>query len=714
MSDFENVKARADLKEYAAQHLRKSSGGAYCCPACGSGTHGGRDSDGALTVKPDGTYWKCHSCQRGGDVFDLAGIVHGVEDKAERLRIVAEWAGVTLENGGGGGFKTSWSARTDTEGGGEPRNASNGTDTPKPDYTAGRERHRRYIAECAERLRDTPAFDEPRLAVIAYLSARGISEDEAIALGLGYDPDYKGKNETRIIIPWTGSTYYHIDRSIDGRENGKYNKPSSGEVGEQPLYNPQAFDHDYIIVVEGALDAIAVQMCGYNAVALGGTGVNAFVTEAARRNYKGVVIDMLDADGSAGESDKGKRKGRGAGADLVTLTAEAGITTLARAEYGIDENDTYSGAKDAGELFAENRADLAQMLEYMRACAEDKAETAKETEYREALRRFHVKNPAEVARDVLELRDVHEPVPTGIKSLDEALGGGVSLGETTFFGAVSSYGKTTLAVQVADYMASRGRSVLFVTIEQSAKELIAKSLSRLVYTENTTGWNVATPSEITSLITRRAWGDGQNAALSKAVEDYERLIAPNLRIMEGNEQPTVKDIRAVASFMAENEGQAPIVFIDYLQLLAPLSERYDTDKRNADMNVSELRKLARDLTTHVWCISSLNRSSYSGVISLDSFKESGGIEYGADNLLGLQPRNMGAQLDGISDSKMKRKADELIRENKAKTERDCELVVLKQRNGALPGEPLPLMFKPMSAYFTEPVSAARPERRVVL
>ena len=179
MGDFENVKARADLKEYAAQHLRKSSGGAYCCPACGSGTHGGRDSDGALTVKPDGTYWKCHSCQRGGDVFDLAGIVHGVEDKAEKLRIVAEWAGVTLEKGGRGGFNDiNWadvpSARTATESGGEPRNASNGTDTPKPDYTAGRERHRRYIAECAERLREMPAFDEARLAVLAYLFKRGI------------------------------------------------------------------------------------------------------------------------------------------------------------------------------------------------------------------------------------------------------------------------------------------------------------------------------------------------------------------------------------------------------------------------------------------------------------------------------------------------------------------------------------------------------------
>ena len=290
------------------------------------------------------------------------------------------------------------------------------------------------------------------------------------------------------------------------------------------------------------------------------------------------------------------------------------------------------------------------------------------------------------------------------------------MGELTVFGAGSSYGKTTLAVQIADFIASRGRPVVFVTIEQSCTELVAKSLSRLIYTENLTGWNIATPQEITSLRTRRTWSAERDAVLSRAVDDYERMIAPNMHIHEGIKQPTVKDVYAVASTIADHEGVAPIIFIDYLQLLAPLSDRYDTDKRNADMNVSELRKLARDLKTHVWCISSLNRSSYSGVISLDSFKESGGIEYGADNLLGMQPRNMAEQLEDVSENKMKREANKLMRENKAKTERDCELVILKQRNGAVPNEPLPLTFKPLAAYFTEPTGGApaQSQGRVVI
>ena len=726
MGDYEKVKASADLKEYAAQYLTPGrERGTYVCPLCGSGTGKNNSHTADFKIMPDGAKWHCFACNKTGDVFDLAGVLNNTTDRAEQLRIVAEWARVPIGEGTAGearGFQATMNARRATETATAPQETETGTDTPKTDYTAGRERHRAYIAECAERLRDMPAFDETRMEVIAYLSERGISEADAVTLGIGYDPepahgwqDEAGEwhNTPRIVLPWAGSDYYHIDRAINERAKDlKYDKPPAKEVGEQPLYNPQAFDHDYIFVVEGVLDAIALHLCGFNAVALGGVGANDFVNEAARRNYAGASVDMLDAD----------ERGRQAGKDLAALSAEAGLVFLARDGYGVADGCKYGqvgtaeeGYKDAGEWLASEPRYMTDFMGWAVKTAREKVKRENEAGYREAMRHLNAKDPAGVALDVLEMRDVYEPVPTGINALDEVLGGGVALGETTFFGAVSSYGKTTLAVQIADYMASAGRSVLFVTIEQSAREIVAKSLSRLVYTENETGWNIATPQEITSLRARRAWGDGQLETLQRAVDDYRRMIAPNMRILEGNEQPTVNDIRAIAQVMAEHDGSAPIVFIDYLQLLAPLSERFDTDKRNADRNVSELRKMARDLKTHVWCISSLNRSSYSGVISLDSFKESGMIEYGADNLLGLQPRDMAGQLESVSEQKQKRAAEKIVKDNKAKHERDCELVVLKQRNGALPDAPMPITFKPMAAYFSEPTARRddTPARRVI-
>ena len=723
MGDFENVKAAASLKEYAAQHLKPAPGRArdnYVCPKCKSGT--GKNKSAAFYVLPDGRRCFCHVCHWQPDIYELAGYLNDTAEPLEQLRIVAEWARVPLSGGRDGaprGFQAAMTAQAAKDkADGKDGKGAESMDESANDYSQGREKHRRYIAECARRL-----AEEPTPEILAYLSARGITHAEAVSLGLGYDPqpahgwqDDKGEwhNTPRLVIPWQGSDYYHIDRAIDERaRNLKYDKPPSnptdkhpiGEcVGAQPIYNPAAFEQGYIVVVEGALDAIAVQLCGYNAVALGGTAINDFVNEAAARNYSGVVIDMLDCDGHSGTDNPAQRKGRGAGADLVALSAEAGITALARLEYGVCEDDTYGGHKDAGEWLAADRADLAAMLNVMRGIALEKGKRTKEKEYREALRHLNVKDPAKVARDALELRDVYEPVPTGIKPLDEALDGGINLGELTIFGAISSYGKTTFAAQVCDNLASAGRTVLFATVEQGARELVSKSLARTMYLNGGEDANhITTPSEIMSLKERRKWNMFRNDDFAQAVAIYNREIAPRVKMLEGGDRPTVKDIRAVASMMAEHDGQAPIVFLDYLQLLAPLSERYD-DKKNADVNVSELRKLARDLNTHVWCISSLNRSSYSGVISLDSFKESGGIEYGADLVLGLQPRDMEKKLRDVAETKRKREADKLMRDNKKKKERDCELVILKRRNGAMTEEPIPLSFNTLAAYFTEPTS----------
>ena len=75
------------------------------------------------------------------------------------------------------------------------------------------------------------------------------------------------------------------------------------------------------------------------------------------------------------------------------------------------------------------------------------------------------------------LEDADDPIPTGIRVLDNALGGGLKRG-LIMLGAVSSVGKTTLLNMIADNWLPSGKPVLFVTIEQSARELTAKSLSR--------------------------------------------------------------------------------------------------------------------------------------------------------------------------------------------------------------------------------------------
>ena len=80
---------------------------------------------------------------------------------------------------------------------------------------------------------------------------------------------------------------------------------------------------------------------------------------------------------------------------------------------------------------------------------------------------------------------------------------------------------------------------------------------------------------------------------------------------------------------------------------------------------------------------------------MESFKESGAIEYGSDVLLGLQPA--GIQADEKAASKNKALTDVL----RSKDTREMELKILKNRNGKTGGV-VALDFEAMFSYFRQP------------
>lgn len=675
MGDFETVKESASLHDFAEQFLDKSRGGMWCCPSCGSGAHGTRNSDGALSITRDGNHWQCFSCSAQGDIFDLAGIVWDIaeDDKRGRLEAVADWAGVQIgrasnHNGGNQGA---------------PKRAKR--EKPAEDFTEGRRKEAAYI----ERMRAN--IENPE--AVAYLSARGFTIEDARAEGLGYDPERR-----RLVIPWRGADWYHVDRAIADNLGNKYLKPRNDQVGAQPLYNPRAAREKAFFIVEGVLDAIAVHLCGFEAVAVASSTISERnLTELSALIPSGisggVAVLMLDNDQAGKE-----------GTEKVREAFEAAGIAYAVAEAG-------EGApKDAAEWYREDKTALRAFLVESYNRAGEIAAEAKEQAYRAAMSRFRVVDPADVAADIFTLTDFEEPTETGIAALDDILDGGLRSGLYAL-GAVSSMGKTTLAVQVADYIAEHGRGVLFVTIEQSAREITSKSLSRLTRTLNAGGYNVVTSIEALSASRRARWGDQQAAAFLESCEYYAARIAPRLRILEGTKQPSVSDVEIVARIMAEHDGKPPVIFIDYLQLLAASSER-DTDKQAIDKNVMLLRQLARDMKTPIWVISSLNRSSYSEGVTMDSFKESGAIEYGCDVLIGLQPQGMRDKLEKVAEGKQRRTADNELRKHKAGYERACELVILKNRNGRTPDDGIPLTFKPLSSLYVEEEQEQRAGRYI--
>ena len=134
----------------------------------------------------------------------------------------------------------------------------------------------------------------------------------------------------------------------------------------------------------------------------------------------------------------------------------------------------------------------------------------------------------------------------------------------------------------------------------------------------------------------------------KLVEKVGKEISGNFDKMYIKERKKLsvsgRDIvQDVEMFMNEKK-EKPVVFVDYLQILSSCTEnRNATERQKNDENINELSGLSNKYDLAVFVISSLNRESYreeQKSLRMDSFKETGGIEYSASVILGLQPRNI--------------------------------------------------------------------------
>jgi len=237
-------------------------------------------------------------------------------------------------------------------------------------------------------------------------------------------------------------------------------------------------------------------------------------------------------------------------------------------------------------------------------------------------------------------------------------------------GAVSSLGKTTFLLQMADNLAESGKHVLFFSLEQTGFELFSKSLARHVYQANPSLPNLPTSAEI------RCGTASDRPEVEEQIEAYTNDVADRLTVLECNFGITVAEIREKVADYIEHVKVQPIVIIDYLQIIAPPSENSkskSSNKDNIDNIVHTLKAMQSDFQLVVIVISSFNRQSYTSV-SLDSFKESGGIEYTADVLWGLQ---LGTGTDTTPEKERKEAIKKALKQNP----RLINLVYLKNRYG---------------------------------
>lgn len=529
-----------------------------------------------------------------------------------------------------------------------------------------REKIRRYMADALTRQSE----------IIEYCRGRGLDLATVERFNLGYDA--KGK---RLVIPYPGADYYNarlLDIPPNGDKDGrrKYDFPKDME---RVVFNAPALTSgaEFVFIAEGEIDAISIEQ--HEGAAIGS-------------NLPGPVLKAIATAGDALTAqhfliipDNDKDKQGNPDATKGEDKAQKMLETLTAAGYTASIHELPTQYHDANDMATRAAADLWEWIrqEQSKADAQDQKAKAEYTQNTGAARLAELDATIERNRQT-------EAIKTGFPTLDNQLGdkgypGGLYPG-LYFIGAVSSLGKTTLALQMADNIAAAGHDVLIFSLEMSAVELMAKSISRLTYHTANAESERKTTRGILSGIRYDRYSTAELDTIRRAKEKYKEF-AERVYITEAMGDVGAADIRASVEKHLKITRRKPVVFIDYLQILAP-EDTKATDKQNTDRAVVELKRLSRDYDIPVIAISSFNRENYKNEVGENAFKESGAIEYSSDVLIGLQFHGAGGEKFNI-------KAE------KAQNPRNIELFVLKNRNGATNKDPLTFKFYPLFNYFED-------------
>jgi len=626
--------------ELVLSQLQRSKGSKqYVCPICGSGSRGGSDSDGALTYYPDSSRFKCFACPDdpgtfGGKGQDTLGALCLLWNCTETEVFNRE--GLTID--GSDIQRATRSAQSDfseVKGDKIPPTAERAEAAPQglteaADLTA-------YFKECRERLQRSPE-------AISYLQARGISKDTAAAYWIGFDPEadpaQSGHSAPRIILPTCKGHY--VARAIDPDTPSKWAKMNN-KGGRPAIFNAKALQDsstETVFVTEGFFDALSIIEAGAAAIALNSTSNASKLIDLLReKRTAATLILCLD-------NDK-------AGQNCTKIIKEG----LQRLNISYVTADICGGYKDPNEhLQASRESFTAAVQEAIRTTA---ARPDNISDYIDNLMSGEIDSFKEAKNR-----------RTGFADLDKKAGG--LYAGLYVIAAISSLGKTTFALNVADNLAEAGEDVLFFSLEQSRLELVSKSLARRTAQKDIT-------TAVNSLSIRRGYLPEQ---VLTAADEYKKSIADRLSIIEGNFACNISFIGDYIRRYIAKTGKKPVVFIDYLQILQPGQDkngRTQTAKETVDITVTELKRLSREQGLTIFVISSVNRANYLTPIDFESLKESGGIEYTCDVLWGLQLQVLN---DPIFDSKEKIKQKrQKVKEAKAASLRKIELVCLKNRYG---------------------------------
>lgn len=202
---------------------------------------------------------------------------------------------------------------------------------------------------------------------------------------------------------------------------------------------------------------------------------------------------------------------------------------------------------------------------------------------------------------------------SGFPMLDKQLGGGFFKDGLYVIGARPGMGKTTFGLNLAEGIVKQNRPILFISLEMSETQIMAKRVAL----------------EINASYTQLMNGAASDETAATAVNATRQM--QNRPFYSVCKRVNVADIERIAKKIKGLE----VVFIDYLGLISPREETKEHSRYEQATEVSaDLKNLAKRLGLPVVVLAQLNREGAKEKRpQLHQLRDSGSIEQDADGVI---------------------------------------------------------------------------------
>ncbi|ENY68507.1 Replicative DNA helicase [Metamycoplasma auris 15026] len=216
--------------------------------------------------------------------------------------------------------------------------------------------------------------------------------------------------------------------------------------------------------------------------------------------------------------------------------------------------------------------------------------------------------------------DIGVGLQLGFPELDEVLLG-LNKGDLMILAARPAMGKTAFALNIANNVAKKGKTVLFFSLEMSNPQLVQRMMA------------IDSTVSIAKLKTKELDIQDQRNLMHTVEEMSNWKIYINDRATL-----SISDISTLSKRFARN-AKVDLVIVDYLQLIGDSSKRSQENRQLEVAKISRsLKQLGRELECPVIALSQLSRSvekREDKTPLISDLRESGAIEQDADRVVFL-------------------------------------------------------------------------------